>query len=188
MISEVENRLYIDVIRKIVSESPHHTAKQIIDAAVRDLYAKFVHESDRRLIKLAFRSHMQQKDLDLFLTKWDIESAGADRAAILAYTMKMHPNLKFDDYTGPRLKGLLNYLRFQNLELICHFSKIVRTLNQQGIVPMLIKGGAMRYMRPDLPRVMGDMDVLVFSKKDFEAAKNAVVKMGYDFWNAGHSL
>ena len=183
MDSELTKFLYFKTMKQIALEHPAYTATQVVDATVQSLYEEFVPEQDRRLIKLAFQPNISQKDLDDFLKTWDIEAAGAYRSALLAYVMKMHPELKFDAYTGPRLKGLMTYLRFQNLELISHFSKIVRRLNQKNITPMIIKGGAMRYIRSDLPRVMGDIDILVHSENELNAAKNLVQEMGYIFGN-----
>ena len=188
MDSELTKFLYFKTMKRITLEHPAYTATQVVDATVQSLYEEFVPEQDRRLIKLAFQPNISQKDLDDFLKTWDIEAAGAHRSALLAYVMKMHPELKFDAYTGPRLKGLMTYLRFQNLELISHFSKIVRRLNQKNITPMIIKGGAMRYIRSDLPRVMGDIDILVHSENELNAAKNLVQEMGYIFEDAGHSF
>ena len=185
---ELTKHLYANTIKRVVLKHPSYTVKQIIDTVTKDLYNEYIHKNDRELIQLTFQSDLTQEALDNFLKQWDIEAVGADRAAILAYTMKMYPKLKFDDYNAPRLKGLLNYLRFQNLELIAHFSKIVRKLNQKGIVPVLIKGGAMRYMRPDLPRVMGDIDILVHSEDELKTAKKLVQEMGYIYTDADHSF
>jgi len=165
-----------------------YPSARIIDETVRILYQDLIHEQDRRLIRFSFNPDITQKDLNDFLNQWDIEAAGSNSAVILAYFMKMHPELQFNAYTGPRLKGLLKFLRFQNLELIGHFSKIVRQLNQKGITPMLIKGGAMRYLRSDLPRVMGDMDILLHSEEELNIAKQSVLEMGYSFSDEKHSF
>ena len=180
--------LYTKVLQQVSRAYPVYSHAQIVDETVQRLYQNFIPKQDRHLIRLSFKADLTQNDLDIFLKHWDIEAAGSKGAAIAAYFMKMHPTLKFDAYTGPRLKGLLNYLRFQNLELIGHFSKIVRHLNQKGIVPMIIKGGAMRYLRPDLPRVMGDIDILLHSPKDLKIAKKLVQEMGYIFTDADHSV
>ena len=180
--------LYAEIIKKVALTHPSYTAEQIVDCSAKKLYEGFISSKDRKLIQIAFHSNIKQKDLDKFLAEWDIEATSTERAAILAYTMKMHPELKFDSYTGPRLKGLLNYLRFQNLELISHFSKIVRKLNQIDIIPVIIKGGAIRYLRPDLPRVMGDIDILLHSQDELNTAKKIIQEMGYIYTDAGHSF
>lgn len=180
--------LYAKVLKKVVLKYPKYSLEQIVDATVRGLYEGFISKQDRQLIQICFRKNFNQKNLDKFLNDWDIEAAGSKEAVIVACFMKMHPELKFDTYTGPRLKGLINYLRFQNLELISHFSRIVRRLNQNGITPMVIKGGAMRYLRPDLPRVMGDIDILLRSDKELNTAKQVVKNLNYAFTDAPHSF
>ena len=188
MVLKYTKHPYVEIIKKISSMHPSYSAKQIINSVGEDLYTNLISDNDRRLLQLAFQPKLTQENLDEFLKQWDIEAAGADRAAILAYTMKLHPELKFNNYTGPRLKGLLNYLRFQNLELISHFSRIVHRLNQKRITPILIKGGAMRYLRSDLPRVMGDIDILVHSEDELTTAQKLVKEMGYIYTDAGHSF
>ncbi len=180
--------LYIKVLKQVAMENLKYSPTQIIDKTVYRLYREFIPEQDRYLIQFCFNADMTQKDLDEFLSHWDIEIAGSKSAAIAAYFMKMHPELRFDEYTGPRLKGLLNYLRFQNLELIGHFSKIVHQLNEKGIIPMIIKGGAMRYLRPELPRVMGDIDILLGSTEELNISKQLVQEMGYAITDAPHSF
>ena len=92
---------------------------------------------------------------------------------MLSYFMKRHPELNFTAYEGPRLKGLLKFFRFKNLSTISHFTKIGRELNKAGITPMLLKGGAMKFLRQDLPRVMSDIDILVPEKDLMKCAKLA---------------
>lgn len=179
---------YINALKKIFKTHPQYRSHQIIDEAVNEIFDRIILPKDRQLLKIAFNPDVEQKDLDDFLEEWDIETVGLHQAIIVAYTMKMHPKLKFDAYTGPRLKGILNYLRFQNLELISHFSKITRRLNQENIFPLIIKGSVMRYLRPDLPRVMGDIDILLPSEQHLERTKKCVQELGYICSDAGHSI
>ena len=53
--------------------------------------------------------------------------------------MKMHPELTFPSHTGPRLTGLLNYYRFQNIRLIAQFKKICVELKMRGIDFIVLK-------------------------------------------------
>jgi len=180
--------IYPKIMKKVVLKHPELLPSQIIELAVHEIYQQLLSEQNRLLMQLAFNPNVTQTDLDAFLKNWDIEAAGANRAAVLAYMMKIHPELQFDIYTGPRLKGLLNFLRFRNLELIGQFSKIVKKLNKQGIIPMIIKGGAMRYLRPDLPRVMEDIDILLPQAEQLDVVKKLAQEMGFDFIDAPHSI
>ncbi len=79
-----------------------------------------------------------------------------------------------------------SYYRFHNLELIAQYRKIVCRLNDIGIVPLVMKGGAMKHLRPELPRVMGDIDVLIADKKQFKQAMDIAASMGYTLSEARH--
>ena len=151
-------------------------------------YHKTVTKNDQNLISLTFNPELNQSTLDDFLKKWDIECAGSAKSLLLAYVMKMHSDLKFNDYTAPRLKGLLNFFRFKNLNLISHYTKIGMALNRQGIIPMILKGGAMKYLRPDLPRTMGDIDILVKTPKEYQLAQKIVKEIGYELEDNRHSV
>lgn len=179
---------YVNILKQAIYGHATATPTQLIEMTVQKLCQESVCKSDRLLIQMTFDHKITQKKLDAFLKKWDIETVGTHGAVILAYLMKKYPDLKFGEYTGPRLKGLLNYLRFQNLDLIGHFSKIGRRLNEKGIVPLLIKGGAIRSLRPDFPRVMGDIDILVRSVNQVNTAKKIIKEMGYTYTSEDHSF
>ena len=136
-------------------------------------------KSDELLLNLIFSEKTTQENLDKFLNEWDIEVMGGHKALMLAYFMKLHPELKFTDYVAPRLKGLLQFLRFQNMRLISHYTKIGNELKRNGIEFLIFKGGCIKHLRPDFPRVMGDIDILVH-EKDYIKAGKIVEQMGYD--------
>ena len=144
-------------------------------------------EKDLRLLKLIFLQEPSQQELDEFLSNYDIEAAGSYKVLLLSYFMKMHPQLKFTDYETPRLKGLLNFYRFQNMKLISYFMKIGQVFKENHIQMMILKGLAIKHLRPDLPRAMGDIDVLVFGE-DFIKAIKLCQKMGYRLSVEPHSV
>lgn len=150
----------------------------ITDALIENFYNEILTESDKKLLQLAFSLNPTQEDLYHLLEDWDIEVKSGDKSLMLAYFVKLHPELKFTSYEGPRLKGLLNFYRFKNIKTIAHYSKIGRELNKSGIVPMIIKGGAIKYLRPDLPRIMGDIDILV-PEKDLLKCAEIAAAIGY---------
>lgn len=152
----------------------------LIGCMVEMFYKETISESDRKLLGLAFKGEITQRDLDSFVKDWDIEVYGGAKSLILAYIMKDNKSLEFSAYEGPRLSGLLNYYRFLNLKVISQFTRYVRELNKRDIAPLIIKGGAMKYLRPDLPRVMGDTDIVVLGE-DFNISCDVASDMGYDF-------
>lgn len=160
----------------------------ITDALIENFYNEILDNDDKNLLELAFSNTPNQNDLDKILKIWDIEKKDSHKSLLLAYVLKRHPKLKFTDYESPRLKGLLQFFRFKNIELISHFVKITRKLNENNIYPLLIKGGAIKYLIPDLPRIMGDIDILV-NKKDYLKSVNLAVSLGYYHKGfGGHSV
>lgn len=158
----------------------------IIDA----LYLEIISEEDQKLLDITFSKNIQQSKLDEFLQSWDIEKFGGIKSLLLSYVMKENPNLKFSMYEKPRLEGLLKYHRFHNLKLISHYVKIVKELNKRNIFPMIMKGGAMKHIRPELSRPMGDIDILILEESKFLEASKICQNLGYVFdWSLeGHSI
>lgn len=144
-------------------------------------------EKDERLLRTALSSVPSQSELDGLLQCWDIEAEGGKKALLLSYFMKMHPELTFPSYVSPRLAGLLNYYHFQNIRLIAQFQKICDALNRSGIDFIVLKGGAMKCLRPGFSRIMNDIDVLV-READFGKAEKICRKLGYDCRRDRHAL
>ena len=165
-----------------VNDVLSHVSKtqDVVDALVERFYQEIVTEDNQKLLDLAFNENLQQSDLDAFMKDWDIEENTGNKAIMVAYLMKERPDLKFSESVKPRLGGLLKYYRFQNLQLMAHFTKICRKLNENNIFPMILKGGAMKYLRPDLPRVMGDIDILVHPNDYYKTCALAK-ELGYWF-------
>ncbi len=165
--------LYKKEIEEIKNTGYMRNDITITDALVENFYNEILPERDSKLIDLVFSSNPTQEALDKLIQEWDIEARPMGKTMLLAYFMKMHPELEFNAYTGPRLDGLIKMQKFKNMAIIAHFVKIVRELNKNGITPVILKGGAMRHLRPEFPRIMGDIDILVPEKDFFKAAKIA---------------
>lgn len=163
------------------------TLESISNKLICKYISNLLTQNDIKLLSLIFSPSPTQKQLDEFLPTYDIEIAGGYKTLLLSYFMKMHPQLKFTDYETPRLKGLLNFYKFQNLELISKFSKIGKVFRENGIKMMILKGFAMKCLRPDLPRAMGDIDIITFGQ-DFIKAYHIIQKMGYRMVLEPHSI
>lgn len=155
------------------------SAGDLLHTILGKLCEEHITKQDKQLLALAFSKNPTQDELNKFLACWDIEAAGGHKAIMMAYFMKMHPHLHFTNYEFPRLQGLLKFHRFANLKLMAHYTKLGKALNQAQIPVMVIKGGAMKFLRPDLPRVMGDIDTLVHMD-DFSKAIAVAETLGYD--------
>lgn len=178
--------ILIDYLKQtpINSAHPFETFETLLD----NLLNHYISPKDKLLLELAFKKDLTQAELDDFLANWDIEKHGSDTALILAHIMKNHPHLQFNSYTAPRLTGVKNYYRFQNLRLLAQYQNIVKILNKHNIFPLIIKGGAMKHLRPDLPRIMNDIDIIFHTKQEYNLALKTVKDLGYKLVKAEHSV
>ena len=174
---------YIVKVRNALSDNNDNNIDRelLVNIIVDSFYKEVVTEDDQALFNIAFSPNLSQVELDKFLNTWDIEKFGGGKALLLSYVMKLYPELKFTGYEGPRLAGLLKFFRFRNLDLIAHFTKIGRELNVKDIIPMIIKGGAMKFLRPELSRNMGDIDILLQNNNDYQCACDIAKGIGYEF-------
>jgi hypothetical protein len=165
-------------------------AGNTISILTQKLYNDFVKPEDQKLLNLVFSTNPTQHDLDELLKVWDIEAKGIHLSLILVYFMKERPELKVTDYEAPRLKGLLYFHKFANMKILAQFAKVGKALNDARIPLVLFKGGAMRFLRPELPRIMGDVDFLVPAEK-FDQVVDIAKTFGFSQCNkhaADHSL
>lgn len=175
-------------ILKIFKENNILTDLERLTKLISDnLQKEILTPCDISLLNLVFKEKPKQEDLDKCLENYDIEVVGGHKALMLSYFMKMHPDLSYPDYVAPRLKGLLQFYRFQNMKLISHFKKICNELKKLKIDFLIFKGGCMKHLRPDYPRVMGDIDILV-DEKNWKKCGEIVQKMGYDVCWDIHSI
>ena len=150
----------------------------ITDALIENFYQEIMCDEEKKLMKLVFSNNPTQDELNELLKIWDIEVKTSTKSLLLSYFQKRHPDLKFTSYEEARLKGLLRNYRFRNMQVISPFVKIGKVLNDNNVIPMILKGAAMKYLRQDLPRVMGDVDILV-PEEDFMKTVNLTLPLGY---------
>lgn len=160
--------------------------RQVVHQVLTILTQEVLTAEERQLLSFALAPSVSQESLDTFLEGWDIEDSPFPSILLLSYLMKTHPDLSFPDSVMPRLKGVLTYCRFQNLKLFAHFTKIAAKLASLQIAMVVLKGGAMKVYRPDFPRWMGDIDILV-REQDFRQAADAIEAMGYRPLKCAHS-
>ncbi len=171
--------MYSDEIRDSLLKD-NFDFSNVIERLINNFYEEIVTEQSQQILSVAFNDALTQEELNSYLASWDIEENTAHKAMLIAYAMKLHPELVFPKDMQPRLTGLLKFYRFQNLRLISHFTKVCKALNQKQIFPMILKGGAMKFLRPELSRVMGDIDILVH-QEEYAAAGEIARELGYFF-------
>ncbi len=150
----------------------------ITDALIENFYQEIMGEEEKTLIDLLMQENPSQVKLDELIKKWDIEVKQGDKNLLLAYLIKSHPELHATSYEEPRLKGLLSHQRFSNLKIIAHYTKIGKELNKHKITPLIFKGGLMRFLNPDFPRYMGDIDIMV-QKNEWKKSAKIAKSLGY---------
>ena len=160
--------------------------RKVVNQVLSILTREVLTAEERQLLSLSLAPSVFQENLDAFLEGWEIEKSPFPSILILSYLMKTHPDLTFPESVMPRLKGVLTYCRFQNLKLFAHFSKVSAKLESLQIASVILQGGAMKVYRPDFPRWMGDIDVLVH-EQDFQRAAEAIEALGYRPLKCAHS-
>jgi hypothetical protein len=135
-------------------------------------------DGDKLLLKLTFVSKADEKDILELLSGYDIENAPLGFNLLLANLLNIHSNIKISEDDMPRIKGVVRYFQYQNTALLAAFNQIVRELNAKNIPVLLIKGISMKYLYPDMPRYMADVDFAV-SFKNFKKALNIALRNGF---------
>lgn len=144
-------------------------------------YHKTVSKNGLEIIKLIFNNELKQEDIDKFLNSWNIElETNSSNILLLSYLQDKHKDIIFNEKVSHRLSGLQQYLKFKNIKIVSSFVKIAKILNNNNVSFMLFKGGLMKVLRPNLQRIMGDIDILV-KYDDFNRACDIFVENGFDY-------
>jgi hypothetical protein len=173
-------RAFNTILKGIIDMEQGKTPASGFDMSILmdKLYRQYITKEDQVLLDTLFAPAPSQEMLDECLKVCDIEVLGAYKALLFSYLMREHPELKFSPYEGPRLEGLIHFFRFANMKVLAHFSRIGHALNAAGIPVLIFKGAAMKALRPELSRRMGDVDVLV-PEKHFSQTLRLCEELGY---------
>lgn len=105
----------------------------------------------------------------------------SDYSLFLAYNASKH---NYEGYNNDQIAAFKNILNFNRSQILCkipEISKVLRILNENGIIPVLIKGAAlMAYYVHNIPRMMGDIDIYI-EPKQFEKAIDLLLNSNYTF-------
>ncbi|MBR5176081.1 MAG: nucleotidyltransferase family protein [Bacteroidales bacterium] len=138
------------------------------------------------MIRLALSPVISQDELDSVVEGWDAASAPFNSQIIAFNLAKNHPEVSFPKNIQPLLQQAAIFSRKRHLEILPHFSRVVKVLENKEIPFILIKGGAMRAYRPERPRWTADIDILVPEDK-YEEVLKETEKMGYILHRSPHS-
>ena len=110
--------------------------------------------------------------------KYSIDS---DYSLYLAYNASKHKYEGYDEEQIRSLKEILNLHHVRNLMKLPSMAKVFRLMNAAGIIPVLVKGAAlMCYYAPDIPRMMGDIDLYI-APEHFDEALTLLYDNGFEF-------
>lgn len=149
-----------------------------LDKIISDNIGRALDPFDRRILDISLCDSIDQDDLDSFLAEWDIEKAPIKSVMLVSYLMKTHSEVTFPQSVIPRLNGVLSFCRFQNLKREAHLCRIGKLLASEGIPFVILKGGAMKVYRPDFPRWMNDIDIIVPADR-YDRTLEIAVSNGY---------
>ena len=157
------------------------------DELIEKFRKELVSDADELLLNFVFQASHTQEELDSFLSNWDITVVQDHALLMFAYFMKAHNELVYSEEVKNITNKLLVAYRFHNLKLISHFKKIGKALTDENINILVLKGGAMRAINSENPRLMGDIDALV-PVKDYEKSEEIAKKLGYYVSYSKHSI
>lgn len=120
-----------------------------------------VGEINQGLVKFGMEDKGTQEDLNIFLKDWDIDKSPIQCVVLVAHIMKSRPDLSFPASLIPRLNGVLSYCRFKNLHIETILNEIVNSFKNNNITYNLLGDWAMKDLRPEYPRWINNIDILV---------------------------
>ena len=157
-----------------------------LDINIKSIAQELFSERDIKMIRLALSPIIAQDELDSVVDGWDAASAPFNSQIIALNLAKNHPEVAFPKEIQPILQQAAILSRKRHLEILPHFSRVVKVLDNKEIPFILIKGGAMRAYRPERPRWTADIDILVPEDK-YEYALKEAGKLGYILHRSPHS-
>lgn len=152
---------------------------QVVNTLIDKYRKELLSEEIEQLLNLALPSKPTQEELDEFIRTFNWQENEACNALMFSYLMKEYPEMDYSKCNINRIKALLNLFKFSNLKLISKFTKICNEFKNSNIDVMVLKGGAMKHLRPEYSRTMGDIDVLV-DEKDYIKSGKIAESMGYE--------
>jgi hypothetical protein len=165
----------------IVSEKRSCFVCSLLEFIVKTYTNNIISENTRQLLELIYDNNIKQKQLDDFLSNYDIEEEPEyEKLLLLSYLEKTKQNLDYGKYNTPRIRGIFEYYKFSNIKVLSGFSKIGKILNEAKIPILLFKGGVMKFFRPELSRPMGDVDFLVPLEK-YKKALDIALNNGFNY-------
>ena len=84
------------------------------------------------------------------------------------------------DDLAPRLQGVRRKFVAKNAVLLADALKFLRAMNEGGVMPLVVRGGALRLaLLPDIPQKMYDVDAVVL-RSEYERSCALAVERGFE--------
>ena len=143
-------------------------------------------DRDIRMIRMALSKAIKAEESDSVFDGWDVSTASFKSQTIALNLIMNHPEVKVPKEILPVLNNVGIICRKRYLEILPHFLKVIKLLDNKEIPYILIKGGAMRAYRPERPRWTADIDIIVPEDR-YEEALDEAGKAGYVLHKSPHS-
>lgn len=142
--------------------------------------------SEYELIKFLLSDNPTQCEADRVLENVDIENLQDNLLLVLAYFCKLHPEIILNECVLSKIKVVKDFYMKKRMELYVHSDKYAQKYNDIKEIPMLLKGGLMSYLNPELLRTMNDIDILV-SENAYKNTPEFAKELGYTYCKEPHS-
>lgn len=161
--------------------------KNVVNKLIKRFFDELLLKNDENLLKLTFSKNVSQEDVNLLLSSYDKEDLNGTHFLLIDYLQKEHGNIDIPENLKFPIANFLRLQKLQNLKVISHFKKIGNGINSKNIPFMIMKGGVMKFLRPNYLRAMGDIDVLV-PEQYFEETKKIPAEIGYEYMDFVNSI
>lgn len=152
--------------------------KESSDNKIATLSGEIFDDLEARMLRLAMSDGESHEDIESVLDGCGIGNKPFKTQIIAFNLFKSHPEIQISKETTLALMRAKVTCRERYLQILPHLLKILKTLDDREIRILLIKGGAMKAYRPDCPRWMADVDIVVPEDK-YEEAVELSEKVGY---------
>ena len=152
--------------------------KESSDNKIATLSGEIFDDLEARMLRLAMSDGESHEDIESVLDGCGIGKKPFKTQIIAFNLFKSHPEIQISKETTLALMRAKVTCRERYLQILPHLLKILKTLDDREIRILLIKGGAMKAYRPDCPRWMADVDIVVPEDK-YEEAVELSEKVGY---------
>lgn len=161
----------------------------MVNEIEKSLINQLIIPREQKLLSLLFNDKEIRVEIENVLENLNIDTENHNYLLMLAYVGFKVNWIGFSEKIIPQIKGVYRYYQVQNALLMQKLFLYTHKLNEKNIIPLVLKGTAMRlHYAPGVSRMMADSDLAIF-KDDYNNAIAIAHEMGGTCLNeADHAI